>query len=217
MARKLEAKNVSTNMMTQDDVQNMVARNATDGFDTEIYEWQMPPSLEAPVQMEELGPRIARLLGACKALRADHPESSKDVAAFRKTLQSADADFTDMATRTHPHLFIMLTNPDLTKQDLKRLSDMLHIRARHETKVDTLEMQTLQITKYFDTEFWGGAGSVQAALDNQKAALDSQTAALDSQTEALNSQTEALDKAFPSVPSKKARMGNKKSRRNNKK
>jgi hypothetical protein len=85
-------------------------------------------------------------------LKQNHKNPTWDNDRVRAHLKVKYPEFRDMANRTHPHLFIMLTDKDLTDQNFKRIVDLLAIRLQHEQEKD-LEKNTQLISSYFQQEF----------------------------------------------------------------
>ena len=76
--------------------------------------------------------------------------------ALRETLQTRDARFHDMATRSHPHLFTMVADPALSEENLRHIWALLEKRYVHEHSSASLAEKTQDISNYFRTHWWGG-------------------------------------------------------------
>jgi hypothetical protein len=135
---------------TSQDMLRLAQENESKGIQTSVYDWKFPKILDAPVLIRDLAPNVMKLRQI--TLKQNHKNPTWDNDRVRAHLKVKYPEFRDMANRTHPHLFIMLTDKDLTDQNFKRIVDLLAIRLQHEQEKD-LEKNTQLISSYFQQEF----------------------------------------------------------------
>jgi hypothetical protein len=135
---------------TREDMMRLVRENEAKGIQTTLYDWKFPKVLDAPVPVSELAPNVARLRMLTMKLNRKNPGWDND--RVRAHLKVKYPEFRDMANRTHPHLFLMVTDRELSDQNFKRIADLLSIRIEHE-KNNNLTENTETISAYFHQEF----------------------------------------------------------------
>lgn len=135
---------------TSQDMLRLAQENESKGIQTSVYDWKFPKILDTPVLMQDLAPNVMKLRQITLKQNQKNPTWDND--RVRAYLKVKYPEFRDMANRTHPHLFIMLTDKDLTNQNFKRIADLLAIRMQHEQEKD-LEKNTQLISSYFQQEF----------------------------------------------------------------
>lgn len=136
--------------------QEMVARAEEDkkrGIQSEVYEWEFPKVLDAPIPMQSVAALVNKLRQASLKLAAKYPSWDND--KLRGYLRRRDPEFEDMAARTHPHLFTMIVDRNLTPKNFKRIEDLMAIRYMHEQSPD-VEANTKLVSAYFNQEFYHG-------------------------------------------------------------
>jgi hypothetical protein len=124
--------------------------NEAKGIQTTVYDWEFPKVLDAPIPMKEVAPNINKLRELALKLYRKNP--SWDDEQVRLYIKEKYAEFKDMANRTHPHMFLMLTEKNLSDTNLRRIRDMVAIRYLHEQSND-LDANTKLISSYFQQEF----------------------------------------------------------------
>jgi hypothetical protein len=124
--------------------------NEAKGIPTTVYDWTFPKVLDQPIPMREVAPNVTRLRKLTLKLVQKNP--SWDNEAVREHIKRNHEDFKDMADRTHPHLFLMLTDKGLTDQNFNRIKELLAIRYLHEQS-GNLEKNTEMISAYFQQQF----------------------------------------------------------------
>lgn len=132
------------------DMMRMARENEAKGVQTSVYDWHFPKVLDAPIPMREVAPNVEKLRALCVKLNRKHPSWEND--QIRSHIKSKHNEFQDMADRTHPHLFLMLTDKNLSDKNYARIKDMIAIRYIHEQSND-LEANTKLISSYFQQEF----------------------------------------------------------------
>jgi hypothetical protein len=121
------------------------------GVMSEVYEWEFPKVLDAPIPVVDVATTVTRLYKS--TVKAFRQNPSWDNERVRTYLRKKVPAFEDMAARTHPHLFTMITDKDLTPQNLKRIQELMAIRHMHEKNAD-VETNTKVISSYFQQEFY---------------------------------------------------------------
>lgn len=124
--------------------------NEAKGIQTTVYDWHFPKVLDAPIPMREVAPNVEKLRQLTVKLNRKHPSWDND--QVRAHIKEKHAEFKDMADRTHPHLFLLLTDKNLSNTNLRRIKDMIAIRYLHEQSTD-VEANTKLISSYFQQEF----------------------------------------------------------------
>lgn len=124
--------------------------NEANGTPTAVYDWRFPKVLDSAIPMKTVAPNIAKLRKLTLKLAAQNP--SWDTEAIREYIKKKFADFRDMADRTHPHLFLMLTEKSLSEKNFERIRDLVAIRYLHEQNTN-VEENTKIISSYFQNQF----------------------------------------------------------------
>ena len=132
------------------DMLKLARENEAKGIQTTLYDWKFPKVLDAPIPVHEVAPNVAKLRQHTVRLCQKNP--SWDTDRVRAHLKVKYPEFRDMSNRTHPHLFTMVTDKNLTEQNFKRIVDLLSIRLQHEQS-NNLEQNTQQISAYFHQQF----------------------------------------------------------------
>jgi hypothetical protein len=121
------------------------------GVMSEVYEWEFPQVLDAPIPVRNVVVIVNKLHQTTLKLSAKYP--SWDNVKLREYLRGLSPEFEDLASRTHPHLFTMVADKQLTAQNFKRIQDLMAIRFMHEQHPNT-EDNTKLISSYFQNEFY---------------------------------------------------------------
>jgi len=124
--------------------------NEANGTPTAVYDWRFPKVLDSAVPMKTVAPNINKLRKLVVKLAAQHP--AWDNEAIREFIKKKFSEFRDMADRTHPHLFLMLTDKNLTDKNFDRIKDLVAIRYLHEQN-SNVEENTKLISNYFQQQF----------------------------------------------------------------
>jgi hypothetical protein len=132
------------------DMLRLAQENEAKGEQTSVYDWKFPKVLDAPIPMREVAPKVKQLRELCVRLNSKHPSWTDD--QVREHIKTKHADFKDMADRTHPHLFLMLTERNLSDNNFRRITDLLTIRVIHEQN-NNLDANTKLISSWFQHEF----------------------------------------------------------------
>ena len=135
---------------TVQDMMRLAEENEAKGIQTTVYDWKFPKVLDAPILVKELAPNVIKLRQLTMKQNQKNPSWDND--RVRAHLKLKYPEFRDMANRTHPHMFLMLTDRDLSEQNWKRIMDMLAIRLQHEQN-NNVEKNTETISAYFKQEF----------------------------------------------------------------
>lgn len=128
----------------------LARENEAKGIQTSVYDWKFPKVLDAPIPMKEIAPHVDKLRRITLKLNNKHPTWDND--QVRAHIKEKFSEFRDMANRTHPHLFLMITDKTLSDKNFQRIQEMICIRFLHEQSND-LEANTKLISSYFQKEF----------------------------------------------------------------
>ena len=141
----------STQMHSTAEMLALARENEKKGIATSVYEWQFPKVLDAPIPVRSVAATVNALHQQTLRLAAKNPSWDND--RLREALRKKSPEFEDMAARTHPHLFTMIADRDLTEKNFNRVRDLLTIRYMHEQSSD-VEANTKTISAYFNQEFY---------------------------------------------------------------
>jgi hypothetical protein len=133
-----------------DEMLHMARENEAKGIQTSVYNWKFPKVLDAPIPMKDIAPHIEKLRRITQKLNNKHPSWDND--QVRAHIKEKFSEFRDLANRTHPHLFLMITDRNLSEKNFQRIQEMICIRFLHEQSNDT-EANTKLISSYFQKEF----------------------------------------------------------------
>lgn len=141
----------TTQMHSTAEMLAIARENEAKGIPTSVYEWQFPKVLDAPIPVRDVATVVSALHQQTVRLAAKHPSWDND--KLRETLRRKSPEFEDMAARTHPHLFTMIADKNLTQKNFQRVKDLLTIRYMQENSND-IESNTKTISAYFNQEFY---------------------------------------------------------------
>jgi len=133
------------------DILEIARQRAEQGLQTEVYEWQFPKVLDKAIPMCTVAPMINRLHKLTVQLGHRYPNWDND--KLREFIKEKYKEFRDMADRTHPHLFTMVVDRNLSEKNFSRIQDLVNIRFLHEQSSDN-DANTKLISSYFQQEFY---------------------------------------------------------------
>ena len=121
------------------------------GEATAVFDWKFPKVMDAAIPALHIARQVQKLHMLTQQAAQKHPRWSND--ELRAYLRRKHSEFNDMADRTHPHLYLMVTDRNLSPQNMKRIQDLIVIRYMHENNNNVKE-NTDTISAYFNKEFY---------------------------------------------------------------
>jgi hypothetical protein len=143
---------VGSQMMTPEEVEQLIEKNASEGVKTEIYKWEFPDKkvVEGPVSMDKVKKLLTKLFSKVQSLAYKNKNfSNEDL----KNYVLKDPEM-EKFSKTHPRLFTMVCKrqTSTSMQHLHHIMNLIQIRELQESE-GSVEDHTKQISNYFMNNF----------------------------------------------------------------